>query len=102
LVKGAVVERVLPEVPEAASETIRGAALLNIRVHVDADGHASEASLDSPGASRYFGNLAQQAALRWKFKPARIDGAPVPSVWELHFAFHQDEIDVTPMEESPQ
>jgi TonB family protein len=99
--KGAVAERVLPDVPLKASATIRGRVSLNIRVAVDPKGHVSSATLDSPGASKYFASLALEAARNWRFKPARVDGQALSSMWILQFEFTQTGTEVTPVEASP-
>jgi TonB family protein len=89
---GAVAERVMPHVPVSASETIQGTVKVGVRVAVDANGNVSSATLDSPGPSHYFANLALDASRRWKFKPAQG-----PSVWILHYAFRQTGTEVTPV-----
>jgi TonB family protein len=100
-VRGAVAERVLPDVPQSASETIHGTVEVSIRVTVDPSGDVSNATFDSPGASKYFANLALQAARDWRFKPAQVDGQAVSSVWILRFQFRQTGTEVTPVEASP-
>lgn len=101
-VHGAVAERVLPNVPPSASLTIRGTVEVRIRVTIDPTGAVSNATFDRAGASKYFANLAMQAARGWRFKPAQVDGQAVASVWILRFQFRQTGTDVTPVEESPQ
>jgi len=101
LVKGAVAERVLPDVPRSASRTIQGRVKVKIRVTVDPSGEVSSAKVDSLGPSKYFANLALQAARRWKFKPAQVDGQAVSSVWILRFEFGQAATEVTAIETSP-
>lgn len=54
----AVAERVLPDVPPKASATIHGSVKVRVRVAVDPGGNVSSATLDSPGTSKYFANLA--------------------------------------------
>jgi TonB family protein len=98
---GAVAERVLPDVPRKASETIRGTVKVSIRVTVDPSGSVSSATLDSPGASKYFAKLALETARNWKFKPAQVDGQAVSSAWMLEFQFTQTGTGVTPVEVSP-
>ena len=100
-VRGAVAERVLPDVPQSASETIHGTVEVSIQVTVDPSGDVSNATFDSPGASKYFANLALQAARDWRFKPAQVDGQAVSSVWILRFQFRQTGTEVTPVEASP-
>lgn len=101
VVTGAVTKRVLPDISQRASETIRGRFELTIRAAVDPNGNVSNAVLDSPGPSKYFANLALQAAQNWRFKPPQVDGRAVSSVWLLQFQFSQTATEVTPVEESP-
>jgi TonB family protein len=100
-VMGAVAERVLPDVPQSARMTIRGTVEVRVRVTVDPSGDVSNATFDSPGVSKYFANLALQAARDWRFKPAQVDGQTVTSVWILRFQFRQTATEVTPVEASP-
>lgn len=100
-VKGAVAQRVLPDVPLSASRTIRGTVKVGVRVTVDPSGNVSNATFNTPGASRYFANLALQAARDWRFKPALVDGQAVSSVWILQFRFSQSSTEVSPIEASP-
>ena len=99
--KGAVTERVLPDVPRNASQTIHGKVKVTIRVAIDPGGNVSNATFESPGPSKYFANLALEAARRWKFKPAQVDSQAVSSVWMLRFQFGQTTTEVTPVELSP-
>ncbi|MES2220886.1 MAG: TonB family protein [Acidobacteriota bacterium] len=96
-----VVKRVLPDVPRSASRTIRGTVRVRVRITVDPNGDVSNATLDSLGPSRYFANLALQAAQEWKFKPAQVDGQLVRRVWILQFDFRQTGTEVTQVETSP-
>jgi TonB family protein len=98
--KGAVVGRVLPNVPKNASETIQGTIKVRIRVAVDPSGNVSNATLDAPGPSKYFARLALQAAQQWKFTPPQVNGQAVPSVWILQFQFRRTATEVTPTEVS--
>lgn len=79
----------LPDVPQAARATIRGQFRSSIRVQVDPGGNVSSADIHSQGPSRYFANLALQAARNWKFKPEA-------GAWALEFQFRQDGTTVTP------
>jgi TonB family protein len=100
-VKGAVAERVMPDVLPSASETIHGQVNVGVSVAVDAVGNVSNATFDSPGPSRYFARQAMQAAQHWRFKPAQVDGKAVSSTWSLRFHFTQSGAEVTPLEVSP-
>jgi len=99
--KGAVADRVMPEPSSKASQTIRGKVSVKVRLSVDSEGKVTDASFDSPGPSRYFSNLALQAAHKWRFKPAQSNGQPAPSEWTLHFEFRRGNTDVTPVEVKP-
>jgi TonB family protein len=101
LIKGAVAERVMPDVLPSAQQSISGQVNVGLRVEVDADGNVSNAAFESSGPSKYFARQSMQAAQRWRFKPAQVDGTPVPSTWLLHFHFTQSGTDVTPVEVSP-
>lgn len=81
-----VIHQVLPHVPPQARDTIQGTVRVGIRVSVDPSGSVTDATIDSPGPSRYFANLALQAARQWKFAPAR--GAA--SVRTLRFEFSRN------------
>ena len=99
--KGDVAERVMPEVLPSALATIHGQLKVRVRVAVDASGNVSSATLDAAGPSRYFAKVAMEAAQRWRFKPAQVDGRAVASVWMLKFQFRHDGTVVTPVETSP-
>jgi len=65
-----VLDRVIPNVPQKALDTIHGTVKISIRVQIDALGNVSDASFDTEGPSQYFANLAMKAARDWKFTPA--------------------------------
>jgi len=100
-VRGEVAHQVLPDVPQKARDSIRGTLKVRIRVQVDPSGSVVGTSLDSPGPSKYFANLAADASRRWKFTPARIDGQNAPSEWILRFEFTQADTKVTPVQTAP-
>lgn len=101
VVKGEVVDRVLPNVSRSARNTITGKIKISVRLAVDENGEVSSAALESPGPSKYFANLALAAARRWTFKPAQLDGKPVSSKWILHFRFTRAGTEFVPVETSP-
>ncbi|MBZ5695422.1 MAG: TonB family protein [Acidobacteriia bacterium] len=90
-VGGEVVHQVLPDVPQKARDTIRGIVRVGVRVQVDGSGNVAGATLDNPGPSKYFANLAMNAARGWKFTPATADGQNVASEWVVRFEFAQDD-----------
>jgi len=84
------VTQALPDIPAKARNTIQGKVTVKIRVDVDAKGAVTEAHNESPAASRYFGNLALQAARQWKFSPADPASPSQSRGWILHFQFVRD------------
>lgn len=101
LVRGEVLQQVLPDVPQTARDTIRGTVRVSVRVHVDPSGSVVGATLDSPGPSKYFADLAMRAARRWEFVPPKVDGSDVSSEWSLRFEFAQTAIRVFPVQAAP-
>lgn len=101
LVRGGVVHQVLPDVPQSARDTIQGTVRVGVRVAVDPSGNVVKATFDSPGPSRYFADLALQAARRWKFAPAKVDGQNISSDWILRFEFERTATMVLPARAAP-
>jgi len=101
LVKGEVLQEVLPDVPEKARDTIQGTVRVSVRVGVDPFGSVVGATLDSPGPSKYFADLALQVARRWEFRPAEVDGRCVSSEWTLRFEFNGTATKVFSAQEVP-
>jgi len=82
-VRGRVVHRALPHVPDYASRTISGTVRVGVRVKVDPAGRVAAAELDSAGPSRYFARLSVEAARGWEFASARN----LPSEWLIRFDY---------------
>jgi TonB family protein len=101
LVQGEVLQEVLPDVPPKARDTIRGTVRVSVRVAVDPSGSVVGATLDSPGPSKYFANLALQAARRWEFRPAEAGGRHVSSEWILRFEFEGTATKAFPVQAAP-
>ena len=101
ITKGEVAERVMPDLLSSANRTIRGKVDVTVRVDVDSSGRVANATLASRGSSRYFNGKAVEAARMWHFKPAERDGAPVSSIWDLHFEFRRTGPEVNAIEVSP-
>lgn len=98
---GQIAQRVLPDVPRKASDTIHGKVDVAVRVNVDAQGQVTNATLASPGPSHYFANLALEASRKWKFTPSQAAGPSIASVWTLHYEFRQSGIEANAVRESP-
>jgi TonB family protein len=101
LVRGEVLQQVLPDVPQKARDTIRGTVRVGVRVDVDPSGNVVGATFDSPGPSTYFANLALQAAQHWRFAPARVDGQSASSEWIVRFEFTNTTTKAVPSRATP-
>jgi TonB family protein len=101
MVRGKVVQQVLPEAPQKARDTIRGKVRLTVKVNVDESGNVTQATLDAPGPSQYFADRTLAAAKLWKFVPAKIDGRKVSSQWLLYFEIEPASTTVHPKQTAP-
>jgi TonB family protein len=99
--KGDVLDQVLPDVSQKARATIHGKVRVSVKVHVDASGGVSEAKFDSPGPSRFFADLALEAARKWAFTPPEVNGKSVASEWQLRFEFTQKDTKAVPRQTAP-
>jgi len=79
--------RVMPDVPPQILRTIRGTVRVSVRVRVDRSGAVVDAALDSRSGSKYFGRVAEDAARRWKFKPASDPASGAETARLLRFQF---------------
>jgi TonB family protein len=94
-------DQVIPNVPESARKTIHGTVRVGVRVSVDSSGEVTEAEFDSAGPSKYFAQLALNAAQQWKFDPPKMQGRNVLSDWLLQFQFTQKGTKVIPTQSDP-
>jgi len=101
VVQGGVRQKVLPDVPQSALNTIRGTVVVTVNVAVDPSGNVVGATLDSPGPSKYFARLALEAAREWKFRPVEVDGRQVSKDWLLQFDFKKTEVEAIPVRTAP-
>jgi eukaryotic-like serine/threonine-protein kinase len=101
VVRGKVVQQILPDAPQKARDTIRGKVRLSVKVNVDESGAVTQATLDAPGPSQYFADRTLAAAKLWKFAPAKLDGRNVPSQWLLYFEIDPATTTVHPKETTP-
>ena len=99
--RGEVLDQVLPDVSQKARSTIHGKVRVSVKVHVDPAGGVSEAEFDSPGPSRFFADLALQAARKWAFTPPEVNGKSVVSEWRLRFEFTQRDTKAIPRQTAP-
>ncbi|HKV60644.1 MAG TPA: TonB family protein [Candidatus Acidoferrum sp.] len=99
--RGEVLDQVLPDASPGALATIHGVVRVSVRVKVDPTGNVSEASLDSPGPSSYFADLALKAARRWQFNSPEASGHSIPSEWVIRFHFTPTGAKAIPTQTAP-
>jgi len=101
VVRGSVLQQVLPDVSRGALNTIEGHVKVSVQASVDASGNVSQAKLVSSGPSKYFADRALAAARGWKFTSPQVDGQPAASEWTLRFQFGRAGTEVFPSETKP-
>ncbi|HXX15017.1 MAG TPA: TonB family protein [Candidatus Eremiobacteraceae bacterium] len=84
---GEALDQVTPQASPKALATIHGTVRVVVKVQVDPAGNVSDATLDNPGPSHYFADLALKAARQWVFTPPDADGHSVASQWLIEFGF---------------
>lgn len=80
-----VLHEEMPAPSASARDTIHGHIKISVLATVDARGNVTDAVLQEPGPSKYFGRLAVTAANKWKFAPGGDSRQ-----WLLHFDFSRD------------
>lgn len=101
VVRGAVAHQVAPEVLQAARNSIRGTVRVKVKVNVDRSGNVEDAQVESRGPSKYFAQAALEAAQLWQFKPPKVGGRGVLSIWTIQFEFTRDGTTAVPTQEMP-
>ena len=96
-----MLDQILPVASAKALATIHGVVRVGVRVHVDPTGNVANAELASPGPSKYFADLALQAARRWQFASPEVGGHSVPSEWLIRFHFTPRGPKVIPTQVTP-
>jgi TonB family protein len=99
--QGEVLSQVMPSVSPGARSTIHGTVRVTVKIHVDPAGNVAAAELFSPGPSRYFADQALQAAHKWDFAPAKVDGHAVASNWLVRFEFTPSVTKAQPTQSTP-
>jgi protein TonB len=72
--------------PPDASPALMQKKRMDLKASVDASGRVTRVELLFPKDERLV-ELAADAANRWKFAPAQLNGQPVPGELILHFSF---------------
>jgi TonB family protein len=67
------VNKVIPDVPKSALDTITGTIRVSVRVTLDKQGSILNATAVDRGPSRYFERLAVNASKQWTFTPATLE-----------------------------
>jgi TonB family protein len=99
--QGEVLDQIMPNISAGARATIRGTVRVAVKLHVDSTGNVKSAELFSPGPSKYFADQTLQAAHRWDFAPAKVDGHAVPSDWLVRFEFTPTASKAHPTQSTP-
>jgi TonB family protein len=99
---GEVLDQVLPQASQKALHSIQGTVRVIVLVHVDPSGQVSSAEIDSPGPSKYFANLAQQAAGRWVFSTPQSGSHSASSDWRIRFEFSSSGVHAFPQQVATQ
>jgi outer membrane biosynthesis protein TonB len=81
---GPVLHEEIPRVPRGALGTIHGRVKVVVRVAVNDAGNVTDTTLQYPGSSRYFAQMASESAKAWRFAPAT---ARQSRKWLLQFEF---------------
>jgi TonB family protein len=82
-----VLHEVVPDVPAAARDKIRGRIHVTVQVVVDPDGKVVSARVEQAGPNKNFALLAKQAAQEWKFASTTRQ---LSRVWQVLFVFTRD------------
>ena len=82
-----ITRKVLPDVSQKARDTIHGTLEVRVRARVSSAGSVLDATLESPGPSRYFGKRALEAVKRWEFSPLAGGSQSLPEEWILRFDY---------------
>lgn len=98
---GAVLEQILPDIPDKALATITGKVRVTVLAHVDAAGNVSDAEFENPGPSKYFADAALKAVRRWEFSSPAVGGRSMPSEWLVRFEFSASGVQAFPTQSSP-
>jgi len=92
--KGAVLNRVLPNVAPGAVQSMSRPVQVDVRVSVNAKGAVSSAQCVTQRRGNYWAKISQQAAEGWKFKPPVREGQAQASYWMLLFQYNRGRTDV--------
>jgi TonB family protein len=87
---GEVKQRIIPDIPKSARNTIHGTIKVSVHVDVGPSGKVIAAKFKTSGPSRYFAQKAMKAAEQWEFSPQ-----PETTSWLLDFHFRRSGTDAS-------
>lgn len=87
---GEVKQRVIPDIPKSARNTIHGTIKVSVHVDVGPSGKVIAAKFKTSGPSRYFAQKAMKAAEQWEFSPRQDTTS-----WLLDFYFRRSGTDAS-------
>jgi TonB family protein len=90
-----------PEITDQARSTIHGKVKLSVRIEVAPSGAVTDAKLDPPNGSKYFGERALAAVRQWKFEPVSVNGSEIGQRWRVRFEFVKTGTKIQPQRISP-
>jgi TonB family protein len=90
LMAGEVKQRVIPDIPKSARNTIHGTIKVSVHIDVGPAGKVIAAKFKTSGPSRYFAQKAMKAAEQWEFSPR-----PETTSWLLDFHFRRSGTDAS-------
>jgi TonB family protein len=93
--EGEALDQVRPTVSGKALSSIHGTVRVGVKVHVDAAGKVTEATLENSGPSRYFADVSLKAARQWVFTAPEADGHSAPSEWRIQFHYTQSGVQMS-------
>jgi hypothetical protein len=98
---GEPLDKVTPTASAKALSSIHGTVRVGVKVHVDAAGNVTAATLDNPGPSRYFADLSMKAARQWVFTAPEANGHSAPSDWKIQFNYTQSGVQMSSQQLTP-
>ncbi len=98
---GEPLDKVTPTASAKALSSIHGTVRVGVKVHVDAAGNVTAATLDDAGPSRYFADLSLKAARQWVFTAPEANGHSAPSDWKIQFNYTQAGVQMSSQQLTP-
>ncbi len=81
----------MPHADAAIRSMLVNTVEVEVKLQIDAQGRVIKAEpvQNSKGFNQHLARAAVEAALRWKFIPAQMNGKPVSSVQNVKFLFQK-------------